>query len=48
MGHVIQAGQGQITARQASIAAGIPKEIPAITVNKVCSPGCRPSRWPIR
>jgi len=39
MGHVIQAGQGQITARQASIAAGIPKEVPAITVNKVCLSG---------
>jgi len=39
MGHVIQAGQGQITARQASVAAGIPKEIPAITVNKVCLSG---------
>ena len=39
IGHVIQAGQGQITARQASIAAGIPKEIPAITVNKVCLSG---------
>src|SRR6266576_4189197 len=39
MGHVIQAGQGQITARQASIGGGIPKEIPAITVNKVCLSG---------
>jgi acetyl-CoA C-acetyltransferase len=39
MGHVLQAGQGQITARQAAIAAGIPKEIPAITVNKVCLSG---------
>jgi acetyl-CoA C-acetyltransferase len=39
MGHVIQAGQGQITARQASIAAGIPKEVPALTVNKVCLSG---------
>ena len=39
MGHVIQAGQGQITARQASIAGGIPKEIPAITINKVCLSG---------
>jgi acetyl-CoA C-acetyltransferase len=39
MGHVLQAGQGQITARQASIAAGIPKEVPAITVNKVCLSG---------
>ena len=39
MGHVLQAGQGQITARQAAIAAGIPKEAPAITVNKVCLSG---------
>ena len=39
MGHVLQAGQGQITARQAAIGAGIPKEIPAITVNKVCLSG---------
>jgi acetyl-CoA C-acetyltransferase len=39
MGHVLQAGQGQITARQAAIRAGIPKEIPAITVNKVCLSG---------
>ena len=39
MGHVLQAGQGQITARQAAIGAGIPKEIPAITINKVCPSG---------
>jgi acetyl-CoA C-acetyltransferase len=39
MGHVLQAGQGQITSRQAAIAAGIPKEIPAITINKVCLSG---------
>ena len=39
MGHVIQAGQGQMTARQAAIAAGVPKEIPALTVNKVCLSG---------
>jgi acetyl-CoA C-acetyltransferase len=39
MGHVIQAGAGQITARQAAVAAGIPKEVPAITVNKVCLSG---------
>ena len=39
MGHVIQAGAGQITSRQAAIAGGIPKEIPAITVNKVCLSG---------
>jgi acetyl-CoA C-acetyltransferase len=36
MGHVIQAGAGQITSRQAAVAAGIPKEVPALTVNKVC------------
>ena len=39
MGHVLQAGQGQITARQAAIAAGIPVETPAITINKVCLSG---------
>ncbi|MEO8423688.1 MAG: acetyl-CoA C-acetyltransferase [Actinomycetota bacterium] len=39
MGHVIQAGAGQITARQAAVDAGIPKEVPAITVNKVCLSG---------
>jgi acetyl-CoA C-acetyltransferase len=36
MGHVLQAGAGQITARQAAIAAGIPHEVPAITLNNVC------------
>ena len=39
VGHVIQAGQGQITARQAAVSAGIPKEVPALTVNKVCLSG---------
>src|SRR6266704_6966853 len=39
MGHVLQAGAGQITARQAAILAGIPKEVPAITINKVCLSG---------
>jgi acetyl-CoA C-acetyltransferase len=39
MGQVIQAGAGQITARQAAIGAGIPKEVPAITINKVCLSG---------
>src|SRR2546428_3064696 len=38
-GRVIQAGAGQITARQAAILAGIPREIPAITINKVCLSG---------
>ena len=36
MGHVIQAGTGQITARQAAIAAGLPQHVPAITINNVC------------
>jgi acetyl-CoA C-acetyltransferase len=36
MGHVLQAGTGQITARQAAVAAGIPHQVPAITLNKVC------------
>ena len=39
MGHVLQAGAGQITARQAAVKAGIPKEVPAITINKVCLSG---------
>ena len=36
MGQVLQAGTGQITARQAAIKAGIPTSVPAITINKVC------------
>ena len=39
MGHVLQAGQGQITARQAAHNAGIPMTVPATTVNKVCLSG---------
>src|SRR3954449_1211240 len=39
MGHVLQAGQGQITARQAAVAAGIPIDGPALTANKVCPSG---------
>ena len=39
MGHVIQAGQGQITARQAAVKGGIPMTVPAVTVNKVCLSG---------
>jgi len=41
MGNVVQAGQGQNTGRQASIYAGIPKEVTAITVNKVCASGMK-------
>ena len=39
MGQVLQAGQGQITARQAAVGAGIPMDVPAITINKVCLAG---------
>jgi acetyl-CoA C-acetyltransferase len=39
MGHVLQAGQGQITARQAAVRAGVPMTVPALTVNKVCLSG---------
>ncbi len=39
MGHVLQAGAGQITARQAAVRGGIPLTIPAVTVNKVCLSG---------
>src|ERR1700741_5134998 len=39
MGHVLQAGQGQITARQAAAKAGIPMTVPATTINKVCLSG---------
>ncbi len=41
MGNVIQAGQGQNPARQATIYAGITKETPAYTVNKVCASGMK-------
>jgi acetyl-CoA C-acetyltransferase len=39
MGQVLQAGAGQITARQAAVAAGIGMTVPALTVNKVCLSG---------
>jgi acetyl-CoA C-acetyltransferase len=41
MGQVLQAGTGQAPARQAAIGAGIPKEVPADTVNKVCASSIR-------
>jgi acetyl-CoA C-acetyltransferase len=41
MGQVLQAGAGQAPARQAAIGAGIPKEIPADTINKVCASSIR-------
>jgi acetyl-CoA C-acetyltransferase len=39
MGQVLQAGAGQIPARQAAVAAGLPMSVPALTVNKVCLSG---------
>jgi acetyl-CoA C-acetyltransferase len=39
MGHVLQAGQGQMTARQAAVKGGIPMNVPALTINKVCLSG---------
>jgi acetyl-CoA C-acetyltransferase len=41
MGHVLQGGQGQNTARQATIYAGLPQETNAFTVNKVCASGLK-------
>src|SRR5437763_10764969 len=41
MGQVLQAGQAQIPSRQAQIKAGIPKEVPSETINKVCASGIR-------
>ena len=38
-GHVLQAGEGQITARQAAVRGGLPMTIPSLTVNKVCLSG---------
>ncbi|MCF8530664.1 MAG: acetyl-CoA C-acetyltransferase [Candidatus Nanopelagicales bacterium] len=39
MGHVLQAGAGQISARQAAVNAGISMNVPALTINKVCLSG---------
>jgi acetyl-CoA C-acetyltransferase len=41
MGNVLQAGAGQNPARQASLAAGVPQEAPALTINKVCGSGLK-------
>jgi acetyl-CoA C-acetyltransferase len=41
LGNVLQAGQGQAPARQASLAAGIPSSVPCVTVHKVCGSGMR-------
>src|SRR3954447_905728 len=39
MGQVLQAGAGQIPARQAAVKAGVPMDVPAMTINKVCLSG---------
>ena len=39
MGHVLQAATGQITSRQAAVKGGIPMNVPALTINKVCLSG---------
>src|SRR5580765_95463 len=39
MGQVLQAGGGQITARQAAVSGGIPMTVPSSTINKVCLSG---------
>ncbi|WP_297520937.1 acetyl-CoA C-acetyltransferase [uncultured Clostridium sp.] len=41
MGNVVQAGLGQNIARQAAVKAGLPVEVPAMTINKVCGSGLR-------
>ena len=41
MGHVLTAGLGQNTARQASIKAGLPPTVPAMALNKVCGSGLK-------
>jgi len=41
MGQVLQAGAGQAPARQAAVGAGVPKEVPADTINKVCASSIR-------
>ncbi len=54
-GQVLQAGQGQVPSRQVQIKAGVPKEVPSETINKVCASGlaasasstraCAPAIW---
>jgi acetyl-CoA C-acetyltransferase len=41
MGNVLQAGLGQNPARQAALSAGLPQEIPSLTINKVCGSGLK-------
>src|SRR5699024_12296494 len=39
MGQVLQAGAGQIPSRQAAVKAGVPMDVPSVTINKVCLSG---------
>ncbi len=41
LGHILQAGQGMNTARQATLKAGLPEKVPAMTINKVCGSGLK-------
>jgi acetyl-CoA C-acetyltransferase len=41
MGNVVSAGEGQAPARQAAIGAGVPADVPAVTINKVCGSGMK-------
>src|SRR3979411_203369 len=41
MGNVLQAGLGQDPARQAAVNAGLPVDVPALTINKVCGSGLK-------
>ena len=41
MGNVVQAGEGQAPARQAALGGGVPADVPAFTVNKVCGSGLK-------
>jgi acetyl-CoA C-acetyltransferase len=41
MGNVVQAGEGQAPARQAAIKGGVPDDVPALTINKVCGSGLK-------
>ncbi|MGE3776545.1 MAG: acetyl-CoA C-acetyltransferase [Pirellulaceae bacterium] len=41
LGHVLQAGTGQAPARQAALLAGMPPQVPAVTINKVCGSGLK-------
>lgn len=47
MGQVLTAGAGQMPARQAAIAGGVPWDVPTLTINKMCLSASTPSLWPI-